>query len=152
MDRAKEQKETVFARQDAQKEAILAQLRRMPIIAAVCEKSGLSRATFYRMRDTDEQFKAAVADAVEEGVAFVTDMSETQLIQLIKDKNFASIQLWLRHHHPKYANKLEVKAAVKHSMETLTPEKEALVERGLKFMARPPAEAAKVETKDKDTK
>lgn len=50
--------ETAAARQEAQKQAMLEQLRRIPIIQVACEKAGVSRPTLYRMRSADEKFRA----------------------------------------------------------------------------------------------
>ena len=36
----------------------------------------------------------------------VNDLSESQLISLIKDKDFKSMVLWLKVHHPKYTKNL----------------------------------------------
>ena len=131
-----EQKDVVALRQAKEKELILNQLRRIPIIQVACEKAGVARATFYRLRNDDLNFKLAVEEAVTEGISFITDMSESQLVSLIKDKNFHAIQLWLRHHHSKYSNRLEVTAEIKNTNE-LTPEQKALIEKALSLAALP---------------
>jgi hypothetical protein len=62
-------------------------------------------------------------------------MSESQVISLIKDKNWPAISFWLRHHHPKYANKIEVEANIKNIDEELNPEQEALVRKALELIS-----------------
>ena len=143
--------ETAAARQKAQKQAILEQLRQLPIIQLACQKADVSRPTLYRMRNSDEKFRADIEEAIAEGVAFVNDMSESQLIALIKNRNFPALQLWLRTHHASYTNKIEIKAEVQH-LAPLTPEKEALIERGIRLMARPSPEAPGGSPKDKNNK
>ncbi len=119
-------------KKDTKKESVIARLKQMPIIQIACTKAGISRATFYRWCSEDKKFKEEADAAMSEGEAYITDMSESQLISLIRDKNFPSIQLWLRQHHPKYGNKLEILAGIKQD-EKLTPEQEELVRKALKL-------------------
>ncbi len=127
------QKGIVAIRQKKEKEAILEQLRRVPIVQVACERAGVSRATFYRLRAEDVEFKTSVEGAINEGVAFITDMSESQLISLIKEKNWPAISFWLRAHHPAYRNKIDVQAHITAIPEKLTPEQEAEIERAIKL-------------------
>jgi len=124
---------TIKDRQSKKKELILEHLQKMPILQIATERAGISRASFYRWREQDENFKKAADEAIIEGEALVTDMSESQLISLIRDKNFAAIQLWLKQHHPKYATKIEVMAQIKKSDEQLTPEQEKIVKEALRL-------------------
>lgn len=121
---------------DKQKELLIEQLKKTPIIQVACEKTGISRATFYRWK-INKEFAKVIEKAIFEGEALITDMTEHQLVSLIRDKNFPAIQLWLRVHHPKYTNKIEVNASVKNVSEELTPEQKALVEQALKLAALP---------------
>ncbi len=111
----------------------LEQLKKIPIIQVACEKIGLSRNTIYRWRKEDEIFRKAMAEALVEGEALVNDMSESQVLTLIKEKNWQAISFWLRHHHSTYRNRLEVTTAV--PREELTPEQEALVREALRLSA-----------------
>ncbi len=112
------------------KRMLVEHLKKIPIIQIACEKTGIGRTTFYRWRDDDEAFRKAVVEAMEEGGEFITDLSESQLISMIKDKNFPAVKLWLRHHHQKYGNKLEIMTSAKES-EILTPEQEKLIQEAL---------------------
>ena len=120
----------------SQKELLLEQLRKIPIVQIACERSGVSRATFYRWKSEDAEFKKSAEQAILDGEALITDMTESQLVSLIKDRNFHAIQLWLRHHHPKYNNRIEVTANIKNTNE-LTPEQKALIEKALSLAALP---------------
>jgi hypothetical protein len=80
----------------AKKKVVLEQLRKVPIVQIACERSDIGRSTFYRWKREDEKFKKAVDEAMEDGEAMINDLSESQLITLIKEKNFPAIQLWLR--------------------------------------------------------
>lgn len=115
------------------KKLFLENLKKVPIIQVACEKSGISRATIYRWRDKDNKFRKDLEAALSEGEALVNDMSESQLISLIKEKNFPAIRFWLNHRHEKFKEKLEVKAKIE-KQEELTPEQEELVRNALSFV------------------
>ncbi len=120
-------------KKDKTREIVIEQLKKTPIIQIACEKTGISRATFYRWKKENKEFAKVTNDAITEGEMLINDMSESQLISLIRDKNLTAIQLWLRHHHPKYTNKVEVIGKLNVREEPLTPEQEALVEKALKL-------------------
>ena len=86
----------------------LDELRKIPIVQVACEKTNLSRNTVYRWRREDEAFAESMDTAMADGIAFISDMSESQLLNLIKDKHYSAIRLWLTTHHPAYGNKVRV--------------------------------------------
>ena len=118
---------------DKQKELLLEQLRKTPIVEICCGKASVSRATYYRWRNEDESFKKMSDEAIKDGELFINDMSESQVISLIKDKNWQSISFWLRYHHPKYANKIEVEANIRNINEELSPEQQEIVKEALRL-------------------
>lgn len=124
---------TIEKRQTKEKELLLTQLRKVPIIETACQMINVSRATFYRWRDRDEKFRAAADKALAEGASLVSDVAESQLLTLIKDGNLGAIVFWLRNHHPAYTNKLEVTAQLKNIDEKLTPEQESLINKALQL-------------------
>jgi len=126
-------KETVDARKKEDKEKVLQELRKIPIVQMACGRTSISRGTYYRWRTEDKEFTKAADEAMCEGEKFICDMSESQVINLIKDGNLPAITLWLRAHHPKYATKLEVTAQFQQSTEELTPEQQTLVDRALRL-------------------
>jgi hypothetical protein len=113
-------------RQLIEQKVLLEQLRKVPIVQIACERANVGRTTYYRWCREDVKFKKASEEAMNEGEEMITDLSESQLINLIKEKNFSALQLWLRQHHPKYGNKLEVRAKIE-SEDPMTPEQEALI-------------------------
>ena len=121
---------TIQKRQQAEKKLLLEQLKKTPIVQVVCERTGVSKTTYYRWRQEDEGFRKDSDVAMKEGEDLINDLSESQLITLIKEKNFPAIQLWLRQHHPKYRTRVEL--TTKHiEDEKLTPEEERLVRQAL---------------------
>ncbi|KKW30102.1 MAG: hypothetical protein UY72_C0022G0001 [Candidatus Uhrbacteria bacterium GW2011_GWD2_52_7] len=121
---------TIDHRQDGQKTLLIEQLRRTPIVQVACEKTGIGRASYYRWRKDDEEFAKACDEAMQEGVELVSDLAESKLINSIKEQNHGAISFWLRHRHPAYADKLQVRAKVE-TDNSLTPEQEELVRRAL---------------------
>ena len=115
------------------KSLLLEQLRKTPIIQIACEKTGVGRATYYRWRKEDKDFARQADEAIFEGQLFINDISESQLISAIKDKNLQAIKFWLQHHHPTYTDKLEISGHLEHSTEALTPEQEKVVRQALKL-------------------
>jgi len=114
------------------KVSLLDQFRKMPILQVALERAGLSRSTYYNWRDEDKEFLKDADAAIAEGEALITDMSESQLISLVRDKHFPAVQLWLRHHHPKYAPKLELEGTIT-TIQELSPEQKELVRKALEL-------------------
>lgn len=107
------------------KDGFLDHLRKIPIVQVAAEKSNLSRNTIYRWRKEDPQFVTDMDNALDEGEAFVNDMSESQLLNLIKEKSFPAVRYWLSHRNPKFRERIEITTAK--PAEALTPEQEAVV-------------------------
>ena len=107
------------------KDAFLAELRKIPIVQVACEKVGVSRNSVYRWRTEDEEFRQEMETALTEGEALVNDMSESQLLSLIREKNWSAISFWLRHRNPKFKERVEITAKIENSNEPLTPQQEA---------------------------
>jgi len=120
------------------KDAFLEQLRKVPIIQVACEKVGISRNSVYRWKNDDPEFEKELTTALEEGEALVNDMSENQLLVLIREKNWHAISFWLRKRNPKFKDKIEVE--VKPKQEELTPEQEATVREALRLAGTLPNE------------
>ena len=95
----------IAKRQSKEKSQLLECFKRVPIIQVACEKSLVSRATYYRWLELDPEFREAAMDAIAEGESFISDKSEAQLIALIGEKHFGAIKHWLAHRHPAYSAK-----------------------------------------------
>jgi len=108
----------------------LDQLRKIPIVLVACEKSGLSRNTVYRWRKEDASFAKEMDEALKEGEELVNDMGESQLLTLIKEKNWSAISFWLRHRNPKYKDKIQIEGTV-NTIQELSPEQKELVKKAL---------------------
>lgn len=131
-----------MAKKDKVKDSFLAELKKIPIIQVACEKTGISRQSVYRWKQEDKDFEKEMEEALIEGEALVNDMSESQLLTLIKEKNFSAIRFWLQRRNPKFRDKLEVTNKFEKDRE-LTEEEEKVVQRALEMTTTKPLEALK---------
>lgn len=121
----------------------LDELRKVPIVQVACEKTGVSRNTVYRWKREDEIFAKEFEEALADGVEFVNDMSESQLLQLIKEKNFSAVRFWLTSRHSAYGHKVKVDGKITSTFE-IDEEQAALIEHSLKL--------AKLDHEEPDTR
>jgi len=130
---------------DSTRDLFLAQLRKVPIVQVVCEKVGISRSAVYNWRRNDEKFRQAMEEALAEGEDLINDMSESQLLTLIREKSLPAILFWLRKRSPRFRDRVEIDANIRSQQDRLTPEQEACVKAALKLASlpvEPPDEAA----------
>ena len=112
------------------KGAIVEQLRKTPIIQIACEKLNISRMSFYRWKNEDEEFARKVDEALLDGQLLVNDLAESQLISAIKDRNMAAVMAWLKHHHPSYKTRVQIEGTV-NTIHELSDEQKELVRKAL---------------------
>lgn len=124
-------------KQQKQKEALCEQLRKTPIVQVTCEKTGVSRATYYRWKKEDKVFAKQAEEALSEGVHLMNDMAESQLLSAIKSQNLTAIIFWLKHRHKSYTQKFEVTARMENP--DLTEEQQAMVQKALTLGSLMPA-------------
>ncbi|MCK5332449.1 hypothetical protein KAJ41_01130 [Candidatus Parcubacteria bacterium] len=127
------EKELSSSRKDKNKELLIEQLKKTPIIQIVCEKLNIARSTFYRWKNDDAQFSKNVDNAIIEGNQLINDLAESKLISAIKDQNMTGIIFWLKNHHKTYADKLELRGKIKTEINNLTPEQEELITKALEL-------------------
>lgn len=125
-------KTTIELRQEKNKQSIIEQLKKTPVVEIVCKKAGVGRSTYYRWKKDDKEFAKATEEALQAGSSLISDMAESMLIKAIQDGNMTGIIFWLKNHHPTYANKLELTAKVKED-EELTPEQKEVVKQALQL-------------------
>lgn len=118
-------------KQGKQKELVVEQLRKTPIVQVVAEKVGIHRSTIYRWKASDPEFSEAVDEAIDQSISLVNDLAESQLISAIRDKNITAIIYWLKHHHKAYETRVKVTGSLKHSVNRLDDEQNELVMKAL---------------------
>lgn len=124
--------EVIAERQTKQKEELLEQFKKTPIIQYACEKVGVSRATYYRWRKEDKDFAEKSDTAITDGSELINDMAESQLISAIRNQNMTGIMFWLKHHHPAYKTRIELDMEQK-PREELTPQEKDVVLKALQL-------------------
>ena len=127
-----ENNQTIEERQEKDKHSLIEALKEMPIIQIACKKAGISRATYYRWQQEDKIFKRQSMDAFGQGIEFINDMSESQVVTLIKEKKMPAITLWLKHNNPRYGAKGRTYTPIA-SAEDLTPDEEKMVLEALRL-------------------
>lgn len=127
----KPKQSSVKKRISKEKEIILEQLKKTPIVQVACEKTAIGRATYYRWKKDDSKFKSLADAAIAEGSLLVNDMAESQLLAAIRDGNLTGIIFWLKHHHPSYETRIELRQAVSATSEKLTPRQEEVMKEAL---------------------
>lgn len=113
-----------------EKKLLIENLRKTPIVQFACERSSVSRATYYRWLKQDDKFAKEAETAIEEGSGLINDMAESQLLSAIKDRNMTGIIFWLKNHHQAYTDKLKVSGELT-TKSKLTKEQEASIRKAL---------------------
>jgi ACT domain-containing protein len=126
-------KNTIIKRQNNQKTEMLERLKETPVVEVACRKVGIGRATYYRWKLNDEKFSKEADIALNEGLALINDMAESQLLSAIKDQNMTAIIFWLKSHHPSYSAKIEVTGSLKTTETPLTQEQEEILEKAIEL-------------------
>jgi len=120
----------------SQKTLLIEQLKKIPVVQIACEKVGISRALYYVWRKKDKKFATDADQAILDGSLIINDLAETQLITAIREQNFQAIHLWLRSHHPKYSNKLEITGNINQTRgRDLTPMQRKNIAKALRLAA-----------------
>jgi len=130
-----------MAKKNKIQDQFLTELTKVPIVQVACEKTGISRNSVYRWRKEDSSFAKKMDKSIDKGVAFVNDMSESQLLTLIKEKKWPAISFWLKHRNDNYKNKIEV--TNKDDNGEITPAQEKIIKQALKLASISKDEAVK---------
>ena len=121
-------------KQAQQKELMVEQLKKTPIIQVACEKLGVGRSSYYRWRQDDKDFAKNCDDAIKEGQSLVSDVAVSQLLNAIKTGNMTAIMFWLKSFDSNFRTKVEVSGSVKQVREELTEEEVILFVESLKLL------------------
>lgn len=88
-----------------EKTLFLEQLRKTPIIQVTCEKTSISRATYYRWIRKDSRFKEQINIAKKHGILLMNDVAESKLLSQMNNGNMTAIIFWLKNNNAKYSDK-----------------------------------------------
>lgn len=131
---------------DKEKQAIIDQLHKLPIIEIACSKSGVSRMTFYRWKKQDTEFAKQVDDAMAMGKSLISDVAESQLISAIKKGDMRGIIFWLKHNREEYKTKVELSGTLLQIREELTDEEVEILRQALELAGFEDTHLAEVTT------
>ena len=136
-------------RQAEDKKLLLGQLKKTPVITLACEKVGVGRATYYRWKNEDSDFRDAAQQALDEGVALMNDLAESKLLGFINNDNLTATMFWLKSRHRAFSPKLEV-SATNQSEEVLTAERQEEIRNVIKLASPEVYQSLTGETPPKD--
>jgi len=112
-------------KKDRVQKEFLEELKQIPVVQIACKKCNVSRNSVYRWRKEDKEFAKHMDEAIQEGEDVMSDLGESQLLTLMKEKNFPAIKFWLSHRNPKFKKRVEVTAHVEPDTE-MNEEQQAL--------------------------
>ena len=116
------------------KQQIFDELGKTPVVQIMCQKLGVGRTSYYRLRKEDPAFAKLADEALDEGRKVINDLGETTVISLMKNQqDIKAARFWLTHNDPRYSNKIELKGNFIHSLETLPPELEELLKKAARM-------------------
>jgi len=128
------EKDYKFTEEVEKKKIFIEELRKFPNFEKACSKIGIARSTGYRWKEKDPEFLKAIEESKNQGVDYINDMAEAQLISAIRDKNLKAIEMWLRAHHRAYSTKMELSGKVEvETNDPLSPEQQRLITTALEL-------------------
>lgn len=125
MVKATSQKKSPQSQTKEQKDRLLVELTKVPIVQVACQRIGIGRATYYSWRESDTEFRRLSDKAVSEGNFVINDLAESKLISNIQDGNNTSIIFWLKNHHGGYNEKIVHEHS--HQVEVTSDEEERIL-------------------------
>lgn len=123
----------VEKRQQKNRELLLEQLKKTPILQIACDKTGIGRASVYRWKNEDSEFAKSFDEALTEGRYLINDVAISQLLNAIKNGNMSAVTFWLKNFDENFKNKLEISGGLRRVREELTEEEATMIAEALKF-------------------
>lgn len=87
---------------DETKKKLLKELEKCGNVFVSCSKVGINRSTFYRWKESDDEFRRTAEKVERLGRADNTDIGEHALMMNVKKGNMDAIKYLLRHNAPMY--------------------------------------------------
>ena len=115
------------------KELMLEQLKKIPIVQIAAEKVGIGRSSYYRWLKDDLEFAEKAEAAVRDGRWLINEMAESQLLKQVRENNMTAIIYWLKHNHPIYSNRLEITTRQVDDKTPLTEEQQQAIAKALEL-------------------
>lgn len=100
------------------KNKFLEELARTSIVGVACERSGISRQTYYRWRNVDSDFYMKADQAMAIGVELNNDLSESVVLNAIRQNDVGTAKWYLSNRHKEYRRPFIVQSNTKNERET----------------------------------
>lgn len=82
-----------------QKEIFLSRIEDVPVVSAVCAKTGVAKSNIYRWLKDDPEFNDLFIKAIRKGERNINDLAISVIIQNLKNNHLAAAKFWLNHKH-----------------------------------------------------
>lgn len=92
----------------------LEELRKTPVVSAVCRQLDISRQTISRWVKEDPEFKKEYEECLSQGIDSVNDLAISQTINKVKQGDSGMIKYWLSHNHKTYMKVLQKEPVDEH--------------------------------------
>ncbi len=83
---------------------LIEELEKTGNVFIACNKVALSRATYYRWKNDDLDFRNRTDEAIEIGRANMAEFGESKLLRNVENGDQRAIEFLLRHNDPRYRN------------------------------------------------
>lgn len=80
----------------------LEEIRKTPVVSAVCKQLDISRQTISRWLKEDSEFKKEYEECMSHGIDNVNDLAISQVITKVKQGDAGLIKYWLSHNHKSF--------------------------------------------------
>ncbi len=97
----------------------LEELRKTPVVNAVCKQVDITRQTVYRWIKEDPEFNKEYEECMSQGVDNVNDLAVSQLIKKVQQGDNGMIKHWLSYNHPTYMKKPDIPKEAVNKPQTL---------------------------------
>ncbi|MFH0892789.1 MAG: phBC6A51 family helix-turn-helix protein [Candidatus Falkowbacteria bacterium] len=77
-------------------------LEEAPFISYAAKKAGIARATIYRWKKNNPEFREQLERALDSGRDHLIDIAEIALVEKIKSKDMTAIKFFLQHNDTRY--------------------------------------------------
>ncbi|MFA5287460.1 MAG: hypothetical protein WC394_04230 [Candidatus Omnitrophota bacterium] len=77
-------------------------LEEAPFISYAAKKTGIARATIYRWKKNNQDFRDAINKNLESGRRHLCDIAEMALVEKIKSKDLGAIKFYLQYNDERY--------------------------------------------------
>ena len=88
-----------MAYKEVEKPEVIKELEKNPVVQVAIQNINISRATFYRWINEDENFKNECRESQRKGVQLINDLAESKVIKGVEEGDVNMIRFWLNNRH-----------------------------------------------------